>query len=56
MLTKHFCEKSPLGTKAPGFAGVGEYFMKMWKEAEARRDEWGCKSGFRMEPLKTNLS
>ena len=35
-------EHSPLGTNAPGFADLGKYFAEMWKEAEARREEWGC--------------
>ena len=38
------CERySPLGLKAPGAADVGKYFAESWKEAEARREELGCK-------------
>jgi hypothetical protein len=39
-----FRENSPLGFQAPGFAEVDKYFTGIWKEAEARRTEWGCKS------------
>lgn len=36
-------EHSPLGLRAPGFADIGRYFGEMWKDAETRREELGCK-------------
>ena len=35
---------SPQGRAAPGFQELAGYLMSMWKDAEAHRQEWGCKS------------
>ena len=34
-----------MGLFAPGFKNVGDYFGKMWEDAEANREKWGCEYG-----------
>ena len=35
---------SPKGRFAPDYQEIGHFFRRMWQDAAANREKWGCKS------------